>query len=338
VKVGLVLGGGGVTGAAWLIGALHAVEAETGWDASSADRIVGTSAGAVVGALVAAGVGPKEMGSAAAASPLQGYADAERAAGSLQERLGRVELRLAALPVIGIGSWRLALSTLAHPRRHAPPVVLAGWLPRGVLSTEPIEELVRTFAGEPWPAGGRLRAVAADYRTGRRVPFGRDDAPPAPLSKAVAASCAIPGIYRPVRIDGRSYVDGGICSASNLDLLGDTDVDLAICLNPMSSLGLPPGGSTGERLTRAMRTQMGRRLGHEARKLRATGKEVVLLQPEPEEAALMGANALSGRHRIAIADRARASVGATLRRLRREGALLPGRPGGPRRAARRPAA
>jgi NTE family protein len=141
-----------------------------------------------------------------------------------------------------------------------------------------------------------------------------------------------------VRIDGRSYVDGGICSPSNLDLLSQTDVDLAICFNPMSSLGLPPGGSAGERLTQVMRTQMGRRLGHEARKLRATGKRVVLLQPEPDESALMGANALSGRHRIAIADLARASVGAALRRLRQEGALLPGRPGPRGHADRRPAA
>jgi NTE family protein len=211
-------------------------------------------------------------------------------------------------------------------------------MPRGVMSTEPIEDLVRTFVGEPWPAGGRFRAVAADYCSGRRVPFGRHDAPPAPLPLAVAASCAIPGLYRPVRIDGRSYVDGGICSASNLDLLCRTDIDLAICLNPMSSLGLEPGGSAGERLTRLMRAQMGRRLGHEARKLRDAGKRVVLLQPGPEEAALMGANALSGRRRVAIADRARESVASTLRRLRAEGAPLPGRPDRVARAARRPAA
>jgi NTE family protein len=334
VKVGLVLGGGGVTGAAWLMGALEALEAETGWQACRADRIVGTSAGAVVGAMVCGGVAVTSMRSAAASAPLQAYAEAEdEAADSLPARLGRLDLRLAALPVLGIGSWRLALATLANPLRHAPPVVLTGWMPRGFMSTRPIEDLVRTYAGDVWPAGGRFRAVAADYRTGRRVPFGRPDAPPAALPAAVAASCAIPALYRPVRIDGRDYVDGGICSASNLDLLCRTDVDLALCLNPMSSRGLPTGSTAQERLVRAMRTQVGRRLGHEARKLREAGKEVVLLQPGAAEAEVMGANALSGRRRAAIAEHARRSVAASLRRLRADGVRLPGRDDRPRRSA-----
>src|SRR5436305_13684588 len=104
MKIGLVLGGGGVTGAAWLIGALDAIESETGWRGSDADRIIGTSAGAVVGALVAGGVAPAEMGACAAAAPLRGYARAERAAGTLAERLGRVDLRPAGLPSLGPGS------------------------------------------------------------------------------------------------------------------------------------------------------------------------------------------------------------------------------------------
>src|SRR4051812_2907103 len=115
MKIGLVLGGGGVTGAAWLIGALDAIESATGWRASDADRIIGTSAGAVVGALVAGGVGPAEMGSSAAAAPLQGYARAERAAGSLSDRLGRVDLRPGGLPWLRLGSWRPA------PPPQGPP-------------------------------------------------------------------------------------------------------------------------------------------------------------------------------------------------------------------------
>jgi NTE family protein len=314
MRIGLVLGGGGVTGAAWLVGALEALEAQTGWEAASAERIVGTSAGSVVGALVAAGVSPGEMAGGAA---LEGYAEAEGRAQTLADRLGRAELRPVSLPRVGVGSWRLALSTMWRPQRHAAPVVMAGWIPRGFVSTEPISDLVETYAGRPWPHGGRFRAVAADYRTGRRVAFGRIDAPPAELPEAVAASCAIPGLYRPVKIDGRQYVDGGICSASNLDLLRGTDVDLVVCMNPMSSLtAARSGDSLGDRVAGAMRAHNGRRLGHEARKLREAGKQVVLLQPDAEDVAMMGTNFLSGRDRDAIVERARQSVSAALRAQR----------------------
>ena len=87
-----------------------------------------------------------------------------------------------------------------------------------------------------WSPHPNLWIVACDYETGRRVPFGRAGAPDADLADAVAASCAIPGIYHPLTIDGRRYVDGGIYSTSNLDLLRDEELDLVICLNPTSTL------------------------------------------------------------------------------------------------------
>jgi predicted acylesterase/phospholipase RssA len=65
--------------------------------------------------------------------------------------------------------------------------------------------------------------MACDYSTGRRVAFGRAGSPDADLAVAVAASCAIPGLYHPVTIDGRRYVDGGIYSASNADILRSGD-------------------------------------------------------------------------------------------------------------------
>ena len=68
------------------------------------------------------------------------------------------------------------------------------------------------------------------------MPFGRAGAPAADLADAVAASCAIPGFYHPETIAGRRYVDGGIYSTSNPDLLRDEDLDLVICLNPTSTL------------------------------------------------------------------------------------------------------
>src|SRR5688500_5517994 len=99
MRVGLVLGAGGVVGASWLIGALEALESETGWRTSEAEHIVGTSAGAVIGALVAAGVEPALMSAYASGSGLDDVADAEQRAGLGGRRIEGNELRLhRALP------------------------------------------------------------------------------------------------------------------------------------------------------------------------------------------------------------------------------------------------
>src|SRR4051812_14161393 len=324
MRVGLVLGAGGVIGGAWLMGALEAVEAETGWRAADAERIVGTSAGAVIGALAAAGVPPEYMSAYAAGETLDDVAEAEARAARAAQRTSAGDYQLQwALPPIGPGSWRLAMSTLLQPHRHSPAALIAGWLPRGFVSTTPIRDVVDSFVGADWPA--RFWAIAADYGTGNRVAFGREDAPPANVGDAVAASCAIPGFYHPVTIDGRRFVDGGICSVSNLDLLCDAGLDLVICLNPMSSLAQATGGSPADRMAAIMRSAAGRRLGHEARKLRAAGTRVLVLQPNEQDVSLMGFNLMSGARRLEVMEQARRSVGQELRAVRTRQAPLPER-------------
>src|SRR6185312_2209531 len=161
-----------------------------------------------IGALAAAGVAPEYMSAYAAGEVLDGVAEAEAraaaTAAATAERASAGEYHLQwALPPIGPGSWRLAMSTLLQPHRHSPAALLAGWLPRGFISTAPISDVIHTFVTGDWPERTRFWAVAADYATGRRVAFGRDDAPPATLADAVAASCAIPGFYHPVTVAGR---------------------------------------------------------------------------------------------------------------------------------------
>ncbi len=325
MRVGLVLGAGGVLGASWLIGAVEALEEETGWRAADAERIVGSSAGSVVGALAASGIPSEYMSAYAAGRTLEGFAEAESRADQLSNRLIGTEYRLQrALPPIGPGSWRLAVNTLLHLRSHSPVTVLAGWLPRGFISTAPIHGLVENFVSQRWPDHPGYWAVAADYNSGKRVAFGSDDAPKARVAAAVAASCAIPGFYHPVSIAGRRYVDGGICSTSNLDLLCGAGLDLVVCLNPMSSVAPMAGGSPADRFAAVMRAAAGRRLGHEARKLRADGTEVLILQPGREDCALMGLNLMSGARRVQVMEQARKSVARELRRLRGSH-LLPAR-------------
>lgn len=315
MRVGLVLGAGGVLGGAWLTGGLAAIAEETGWDPGSADRIVGTSAGSMIGALVAAGVPPWFMVYHSAGETFDGLAGPDGRRASEADRSGGAVFRLhRGLPSLGPGSWRLALSALTHPLDGSVLQRTAGLLPRGVISTESLKETVRRIADSGWVDHRDFRAVACDYANGERVDFGSPDAPPADLADAVAASCAIPGFYHPVKIGRRRYVDGGLHSASNLDLAADADLDLVICLNPTSSLErLPVHGPAG-RLAGLVRGTSGRRLGREAKEVRAGGAELVLIQPLTEDVELMGNNLMSGRRRHAVIERATETVRSQISR------------------------
>src|ERR671935_1474280 len=167
--------------------------------------------------------------------------------------------------------------SMVQRTRYPPAAVLGGWLPRGMVSTEPLKDTIRRVVPSGWAEHPHLWIVASDYASGRRVAFGRDDAPQADLADAVAASCAIPGFYKPVTIAGRRYVDGGLWSTSNLDILRDAHCDLVICLNPTSSLHPPHAWNPAERVAGAFRNASGRRLGSETKKLRERGTEVVLI-------------------------------------------------------------
>src|SRR4051812_14603227 len=136
-RVGLVLGAGGVLGGAWLVGALHAIATETGWDPGSADRVVGTSAGAMVGALVACGVPPWYMLATSYGEAVDTLTDVTAAEPDHDEHrsAGAVYRLDSRVPALGPGSWRLAAASLARPYRYSPGALIAGWLPKGPVST-----------------------------------------------------------------------------------------------------------------------------------------------------------------------------------------------------------
>ena len=337
MKVGLVLGAGGIQGGAWLTGALDALAVETGWDPAEADYVVGTSAGAMIGALCASGVPPWFMVAHSRGEVFDGVvdahgrpaADADRAAGA------RFEL-VRTWPPIGPGSWRLALRTLTNPRRYTPATVATGWIPRGIFSTESLRDTIRSVVPSGWSPNPNLWIVASDYSTGRRVALGRAGAPDADLADAVAASCAIPGIYHPVAIGGRRYVDGGIYSASNLDLVRAEGLDLVICLNPTSTLHPLRAINPRDAFNLAFQRASGRRLGSEAKKLRAAGTEVVLVQPLAADLKAMGPNLMSSQNRNPVIEVARRTVAEQLSEPRNRELTADLPPGDPR-AIRRPA-
>jgi NTE family protein len=180
-----------------------------------------------------------------------------------------------------------------------------------MISTEPLKAVVRRVVPSGWADHPNLWLVAADYGTLERTVFGRTGSPPADLADAVAASCAIPNFYHPVRIGERRYVDGGINSVSNLDLLADEGLDLVICLNPMTSRHRPR--RLVARAGAALRSRYGRQLGQEARLVREQGTKVVLIQPLARDLAAMGSNYMSSKRRHEVIETAIQTVGEQLR-------------------------
>src|SRR5256714_10109878 len=314
MRVGLVLGAGGVMGGAWLTGGLEAIARETGWDPAEADYIVGTSAGSMMGGLLACGVPPWFMVAHSKGDSFEGLTGADGRPASTADRAAGATFGLhKGPPPIGPGSWKLIANSLSAPMDHRPTALFAGWLPRGFISTDPLKDTIRRVAPTGWADHPNLWIVACDYATGRRVAFGREDAPDADLADAVAASCAIPGFYHPVTIGDRRYVDGGLWSTSNLDVLRREQLDLVICLNPTSSLHPTHALNPADRIAEFVRGQSCKRLRWEAKRLRANGTGVVLVQPTSEDLALMGPNPMSTANRNPVIGTAIRTVGEQLR-------------------------
>ena len=204
----------------------------------------------MIGALTAAGVPPWFMVAHSAGETFDGRGRARRARRPREaDRAAGAVFRLhRGLPAIGPGSLRMALTALSNPLRHTPLQLMAGWLPAGLRLDR---RRSRSWSGARSPSAGSTIPTTGPWPATTRAagapPFGRLDAPSAEIADAVAASCAIPGFYRPGEDRRRRYVDGGVCSASNLDLLAGRGLDLVICLNPLSSACGRPGDSLDPR-------------------------------------------------------------------------------------------
>jgi NTE family protein len=177
----------------------------------------------------------------------------------------------------------------------------AALAPRGRGSLAPVGDLVR--AANPagvWPTSPEIWLVAMDYDTGRRIPFGRAGAPPAAMADAVMASCAIPGWYAPVAIDGRRYIDGGTLSPTSIDLLADRGLDEVFVLSPMASFDYDDPSTVVARMERRFRRAMTKRVLHEAGKVRRRGSSVTVLGPGREDLEAIGVNLMDHRRRLSV--------------------------------------
>lgn len=299
-RVGLVLGAGGITGIAWLAGALEALREHSGWDPAEAEIISGTSAGAVAATVLAAGHDPTGL--------LRFAEDPAALAAAIRRATDGRGRERPALPWPGSIPWAAAGLVARNPRHRL--LSLTGLLPRGLRSSDEIRGLTHAAASGGWPQERRLWLHACDYRTGRPVTFGRDGAPAAELTDAVVASCAIPGYYRPVRIGDRHYVDGGLRSFTNADRLAGEGLDVALILAPFSTRERGPLADTA--LFGAARSFTAARIEREAATLRAEGTEVVVIDPAAADLRAMGLNLMDRSRSRHVVETAIDSVGGRL--------------------------
>ncbi len=303
--VGLVLGAGGVPAYDFHTGVLAAL-ADAGWDARTAEIIVGTSAGAGNASLLRFGISPADhfartMG--------------RRASDPGEELIAKLpdiawdsgDVAPFSWPVPASGPLAVR-SLLRWPYR--PGLSLAGIAPRGRRSHAPLA--VRHGAAHPdWPSS-TLWIPCVRLRDGKRVVFGRDDHSPVDVGTAVAASCAIPGVFSPVAIGDHDYVDGGTWSMFNSDLTVGLGLDAVVVSAPLAGperltdlVRRPsPGG--------AYRAYHRNVLDAELRRIRLTGTEVLALEPTAEDLPVLTRRVSDGRPRPDIAQQAYDSVTARL--------------------------
>ncbi|MGC0365921.1 NTE family protein [Rhodococcus sp. 27YEA15] len=284
---GLAIGCGGTLGFAWTVAALASVRDALNWDPREATAMIGTSAGAELVTMLGSGVGVDEL---------------------IAMQLGDSTVRPDLLRHLESGPGRtppLSRPRIGNPRlaiRSDLPILsrMSGLAPRGGGDPSWLAELAESMsAGDTWLPHPNAWMVSMDYRTGERVAFGAQESPKATVSQALRASWAIPGWFPPVTIGGTRYVDGGAASTASVDLLLPLQLDELIVLAPMASRNLrkPRGAARIERA--ALRNTMSAQLDHEIELVRAAGTTVLRIDATDDDLAVMGANFMDGRRRLA---------------------------------------
>ena len=288
MRIGMVLGGGGYTGTAFHAGVLTALAETAGFDARSAELLVGTSAGATVAALTRSGFPPQEYVARMTGAALS--AEAALALGGIPP-LAQPPARASAR------RWKpaephLAVDLLRNRQRYPWGIWATALLPEGTVPTEATGARMGPGFRE-WPTQPTW-LTAVNLADGARVVFGRDSEPV--LGDAVAASCAVPGYFAPVKIDGSRYVDGGAHSIMNLDLVAGLGLDLVIASAPMAMAATKPS-----RLSDLARLPAARQLQHEVSLVQDGGTQVRVIAPDAHLMRVMGLNSMQVKKRPVVA-------------------------------------
>ena len=237
-KIAIALAGGGPLGAFYEVGALHALsEAIHGRALVDADVFTGVSSGALIAAGLANGFDTTTMGSM--------FIDDESTvfpfspAMLLQPAVGEYAKRLAQLPTVIL---RAGQQYMREPLSGAWSAVVGSvgrMIPAAVFDNAPLEDYLRAVFNSPGHTDdfgklkSRLYIVATNLNTGESVPFGGPGNDRVPISRAVLASAALPGLYCAVEIDGQQFVDGALFRTMNASLALEEGCSLVICINPL---------------------------------------------------------------------------------------------------------
>lgn len=334
-RIGLALAGGGPEGAIYEIGALRALEeAVAGLDLNDLEVYVGVSAGAFIAASLANQLTTAQMARAIVKSepgehPFVPETFLTPAVGEFVRRGLRVPWLLTS------AIWEL----VRHPGDRSlleALTRLSGALPVGVFDNEPIRaylEKIYTIKGRTddfRQLRRRLIVVAADLESGQSVRFGEPGRDAVPISTAVQASTALPGLYPPVTIDGRHYVDGVLLKTLHASVALEAGAELVLCVNPIVPVDMARAVADGTYrnghlvdrglptvLSQTFRTLIHSRLGVglAAYAKKYQGADVVLLEPERDDYEMFFTNIFSFAARRTVADRAyRATRKELLRR------------------------
>jgi NTE family protein len=305
-KRALVLCGGGITGLTYEVGALRALDDMlVGITVNDFDIYVGTSAGSMVSALLANGVSPTEI-----ALSLEGSNPRLKAPGRwtiYRPNLGEFASRLLKLPRL---LQEIAFELARHPSRGNPMDaigMLSPLLPSGLFDNRNLIAFLRdVFSAEGFADDFRelrqdLHIVTCALDSGQRVIFSRHHNPEVPISLAAAASAAVPMLFRPVRINGVDYVDGGIKGISAIDVAVSQGATLIVVINPIvpvDARSMAPPNSVreqfGDRLAdlgmRGVYNQVFRGMLHDGLfdhirlvRNRRPDVDILLIEPRPDD-------------------------------------------------------
>jgi NTE family protein len=314
VRTAIVLGAGGTVGIAYHAGVAKALS-DAGVDPASADLIVGTSAGAIVGSIVRVGHDLDDVWALAHADENPFVDDQPFFRPDVVFSQGwRTPVGLARR-MVG-SAYVLQRSVVRWPVMN-PPRPMQRFYRAGLGSVTEQRAEFANWAGEEWP-DARLALCSFDIVTGRRVVLGDPVTNRPALPDAMRAASAVPMLYPPVRLGRRLLIDGAVSSSTNVDVAVDAGAELIIVAAPQS---YEPEDAPPLHL-RAAKELFHRRLECELRSARAAGAKVLVIRPDAEESHVHGLNLLRGDGHSAVAEMShrrtaqalRSSVGRAFRR------------------------
>jgi NTE family protein len=262
-------------------------EAES-FDARDCDAYIGTSAGSIVAAMLCAGVDPRSGLGRLPEQPAVPDADG----GVPRSHATRILQAPGSLAAAGAGTLASIVLRSTAPGGRLLRRVALSRVPRGQRS---LADLGRTIDESEARWDGRLQVSAVELESGRRVMFDGSGDPQVTVAEAVQASCAIPGVFRPLVVDGRSYVDGGAWSPTNMDCAKVGPGSRVLCLNPTGSLR-PRRWTPFGALVAFARSAA----AIEAAALRQRGAEVTVIFPDRASVAAIGPNLMNPAPRAKV--------------------------------------